>query len=427
MFKKFLLFVSAIILLASVPGSVLAASSITSVSIGSQSKTPVFGSATTSISYIVTVNRTGNGSLTVNFSTSSMPTGVTSSFSPLTRSFTGNTPTSATTTLTLSTSALTPAGLNNFTVLAGDGSVTASTTGTLNVSDAVPVITLSSNLSTSTPTNQDITITATTTAGILNATSHIFTSNGTFSFVANNNGVISTSTITITNIDKEAPVLATGSDITNVEATSPSGAPVTYTNPTATDNNPSPTVTCLPTSGSTFSLGTTGVICNATDAAGNAATSTTFNVTVVDTTAPVIVITGANPQTVQAGVAFSDLGAVAQDVVGDFAASSTNNVDTNAFGSYTVVYTATDAAGNVAASTTRTVNVVDTTAPAVPTVVSPVSNSTHNTSSLTTFDWNDVTDFSSPVTYSFQLATVNTLNPNKLKSCRSRRRPIKTA
>ena len=71
----------------------------------------------------------------------------------------------------------------------------------------------------------------------------------------------------------------------SAEATGPSGAAVTFS-ATATDANPaSPAVTCLPSSGATFALGTTTVSCSATDTAGNTA-SGTFPVTVQDTTGP---------------------------------------------------------------------------------------------------------------------------------------------
>lgn len=74
------------------------------------------------------------------------------------------------------------------------------------------------------------------------------------------------------------------SDMT-VEATGPSGATVTYAQPTATDLVDGPvSVTCLPAPG-TFSLGQTTVTCSATDKAGNEAKQT-FKVTVQDTTGP---------------------------------------------------------------------------------------------------------------------------------------------
>jgi hypothetical protein len=56
------------------------------------------------------------------------------------------------------------------------------------------------------PTNQDITITATTNEGTLNTTSHTFTQNASFDFIATDTaGNITTKTITISNIDKQKP------------------------------------------------------------------------------------------------------------------------------------------------------------------------------------------------------------------------------
>ena len=70
-------------------------------------------------------------------------------------------------------------------------------------------------------------------------------------------------------------------------ATSPSGATVTYTDPTATDPaGGTDTVSCLPASGSTFKIGATTVTCSATSKAGVKATPASFEVTVT-ATAPV--------------------------------------------------------------------------------------------------------------------------------------------
>jgi len=58
------------------------------------------------------------------------------------------------------------------------------------------------------------------------------------------------------------------------------GAVVNYTSPTATDIvDATPTVACVPPSGSTFPIGTTTVTCTATDDSGNSA-SATFTITV---------------------------------------------------------------------------------------------------------------------------------------------------
>jgi hypothetical protein len=70
-------------------------------------------------------------------------------------------------------------------------------------------------------------------------------------------------------------------------ATSPQGAVVHYTPPTATDesgDSSTALVTCTPTSGSTFAIGTTIVTCTATDSDDtNSPVSQSFTVTVNDT------------------------------------------------------------------------------------------------------------------------------------------------
>ena len=97
------------------------------------------------------------------------------------------------------------------------------------------------------------------------------------------------------------------------------------------------------------------------DAAGNSAAQVTSSSFIVDVTAPVITITGANPATVELGATYTDASASAD---GGETVTSISTVDTSTVGTYTVTYTSTDAAGNTATAT-RTVNVVDTTAPVI--------------------------------------------------------------
>jgi probable HAF family extracellular repeat protein len=95
--------------------------------------------------------------------------------------------------------------------------------------------------------------------------------------------------------DTVPPVIASHADET-AEATGPHGAVVTYAAPATSDAvDGSGTATCAPASGSTFPVGSTTVTCNATDAAGNLATPTTFKVIVTDATAPDIVSLAASP------------------------------------------------------------------------------------------------------------------------------------
>ena len=87
-------------------------------------------------------------------------------------------------------------------------------------------------------------------------------------------------------IDTIPPEIEFHNNVT-AEATSESGAVVTYTVPTATDNiDATADASCTPVSGSTFSIGTTTVTCTKTDTAGNDATPTTFTVTVTANTPP---------------------------------------------------------------------------------------------------------------------------------------------
>ncbi|HEV2691513.1 MAG TPA: Ig-like domain-containing protein [Verrucomicrobiae bacterium] len=145
-----------------------------------------------------------------------------------------------------------------------------------------------------------------------------------------------------------------------VEATNVAGNVVSF-NVTVTDNtgsnNGPVTLAVSPASGSVFPLGTNVVTATATNAPGFSATNT-FQVIVRDTTPPVITINGANPLTNSPGVAFVDPGATAYDLVSGAVPVTTNgNVNVNTPGTYNVLYTASDAAGNVATSS-RLVRVI---------------------------------------------------------------------
>ena len=129
---------------------------------------------------------------------------------------------------------------------------------------------------------------------------------------------------------------------------------------------------------------------NATDSAG-ARAPTIFRVVrvgnplpEVDTTPPVVTLVGPATVTIDVGVFLLDPGASAtDDVDGALQVIEENNVDSFTPGVYTIVYTATDSAGNTG-SATRTVTVlappvIDTVAPVI-TVIggNPVDSELNN-------------------------------------------------
>ena len=163
-------------------------------------------------------------------------------------------------------------------------------------------------------------------------------------------------------VDTTAPDLNVPVDF-NVEATSPLGAVVNYSVSTF-DVSGNVLVVCLPASGSIFSLGITNISCTATDDSNNIITKN-FNVNVVDTTVPNLIVPG--NQVIEAT---SPYGAIYGFVV-----SSTDIVDTNVgivcdhdnnfpLGVTTVSCIATDDFNNFSTGLFD-VNVVDTTPPVI--------------------------------------------------------------
>ena len=139
----------------------------------------------------------------------------------------------------------------------------------------------------------------------------------------------------------------------------------------ASDNNDGDITAFIVTTSSvdTRSMGTHTVIYNVKDAAGNAASPVIRSVKVVDSTAPEIIVVGAESISLEFGTPYTDAGAVAlDDVDGDVTSSiiSVNPVDVNTGGTYIVTYSVSDASGNVAIPKTRTVVITtDTTTPVI--------------------------------------------------------------
>ena len=180
----------------------------------------------------------------------------------------------------------------------------------------------------------------------------------------------STATVDVLNTPCQ---LSSQDNITVSADTGQAGAVVTYTTPTGTGDcgtattgeggETIPAISCNPSSGSCFPVGTTTVICTAQTGA-----VTSFLVTVDNPGALSISLNGSQTEALECGQRYGDPGATAINGAGqplDATVTYSNGFDPDspAVGSYTATYTATEGANSV--STTRTINVTDTEGPAI--------------------------------------------------------------
>lgn len=182
---------------------------------------------------------------------------------------------------------------------------------------------------------------------------------------SNDNTGISSATITI--VDNTVPVITlTGNSAISVEYNS------VFTEPgfTAIDNVDGDITGSVVAVGSvdTSILGDHVINYDVSDSAGNPAATVQRTVTVVDTIAPIITLTGDATVNLNEGDAYAEQGATASDLVdGDVTGSIViaSNVNTAVKGTYQVTYNVADNAGNNAVEVVRTVQVFDVTAPVI--------------------------------------------------------------
>ncbi|OGI29826.1 MAG: hypothetical protein A2288_03645 [Candidatus Moranbacteria bacterium RIFOXYA12_FULL_44_15] len=297
---------------------------------------------------------------------------------------------------------------------------------TLTVDSIPPVITI--NPYSTALTNDDITVTASTNEGSLNTTSHTFTANDSFDFVATDDaGNTTIQTVTINNIDKSAPVVAITAPTASVSVSGTVAIRGTVTDSfphhywlaiyrksngqqiyTTTVNHADEFTNRLLYSWNTIgrSDGVYQIKFAERDAADNRSTDFVVEVT-VDNTAPVISLDGITSD-IEVGGSYVELGATATDAIdGSFAATSSGSVNTSIVGTYIITYNATDAAGNHATPVIRTVRVVDTTAPVVMITIGTDTVEVHTSFTDAGATWTDAVDGSGTVA-SATSGTVNT-------------------
>lgn len=173
--------------------------------------------------------------------------------------------------------------------------------------------------------------------------------------------------------DKIPPTITAPDDMT-VEGTSPVGVPsaeVSLGEAVASDNDSFHAVIVTNDAPALFEFGPPIVVTwTATDGSGITATDTQI-VTVVDTTAPIITLTGDAEMTLElGGDPYAEQGATAKDVCDPEVTVNVggDTVDINTTGTYVLTYNATDKFGNDALQVTRTVHVLDSKPPDIESV-----------------------------------------------------------
>jgi hypothetical protein len=173
-------------------------------------------------------------------------------------------------------------------------------------------------------------------------------------------GNVSSCTFTVTLLPPPPTITGPGNITTNTTSTSCSQVvkwTVTSSSPCGT-----PTTTCTPASGSTFSKGTTPVTCTAV-VAGGGSNSCSFNVTVNDTTKPTITCP-ANITTNACSAVVTFAPTVTDNCPGVTYSCTPASGSVFAQGTNTVTCTATDTSGNTASASFKVI--VTATAPGAP-------------------------------------------------------------
>src|SRR6202158_325075 len=223
------------------------------------------------------------------------------------------------------------------------------------------------------------------------------------------NAALLQTTKTFTVRVRDIPVITSVSPDQVIEATMPSGAVVTYSAATATAVVGPVSLSYSVASGATFALGTTNVVVTATSLATGDQATRTFNVTVQDTTPPVITFVSPSlviEATMPSGAVVNYAPATATDAVGPVTITYSQAPGTVfGLGTTTVSATATDGAGNTSTSSFN-VLVRDTTPPVITSIGGDLLvNATSAAGAIVTYSQATATDAVSTPTIFYNLAS----------------------
>ncbi len=155
---------------------------------------------------------------------------------------------------------------------------------------------------------------------------------------------------------------------------------------------------------------------NASDTAGNAATTVTRMVNVTDSITPVITLIGENPLEVVYGTPYVEQGATVTDNADSgLQATVTGTVDTSTVGSYEISYNVSDASGNTAVTATRVVNVVLLTGNLSGSVITGLSYKTETQSGVTDASGSYVYGNGETITFSIGNTIIGDTVPAKIE------------
>ncbi|MCX6824462.1 MAG: DUF5011 domain-containing protein [candidate division SR1 bacterium] len=209
-----------------------------------------------------------------------------------------------------------------------------------------------------------ITLNETGTVTSIGGNIHTFTGNGSFTFTFQDEaGNTGNATASVNRIDKEGPTVTLNGSSTITLSYGNSYTEAGATRTDTYDGIGNATISGLVNTGI---IGTYILEYSHIDTAGNTGNTVTRTIHVVDTIAPIVTLNGDVTVTVEYGNEYSESGATRTDNydgTGDATISGT--INTGALGTYLVDYFYIDTAGNTGNIVTRTIHIVDTTAPIV--------------------------------------------------------------